>query len=282
MIERPSSERTASDRRAALHALRVDPIFGDEPHPGDEDLAALIDGRLSPGHRDRVLRYLDRNPDAYQAWLAAAAEIEAGQRQRRPAASRPRILAVASLAAVLLAALLLMPRLISGPTLKERIDAGFAAVKGSGSTPSEMRSSSYGFGSASGTDAIVTAMRTGFDSGSAELAGYPGPDSLASMAPLAFQIGRWIALLQRAAGSGSQPAAFWTGQALIARQLEQAAPALGPSATAETIRAELRVLRAMLDRSATDASERRRRDLDVELGRVRLRFGLEGTPPDVR
>jgi hypothetical protein len=268
----PTPADAPLDSLTARYALTLsEPSSEGETPLGDEDLAALIDGRLTGASRDRVLAYLDRDPDAYQAWLMAAATIGA----KTPAKTtivRRWLLASAAAAALLFAAFFLDPLL--GPSLESRIDAGFASLRGVHTVPSKIEPG-YGFAANPATDPLIAAVQVGFDRGRTELVAPSRTQPDATAYPSAFQFGRWLVLLEACALASPSPSVeFWTEQLAIARQLEQGLAGLGPAPAAQTIRSAQRTLMGQLTPSPTTGNERWRRDLGAEIQRICLRLGL--------
>ncbi len=297
--DRPA-ERTRLAALLALNAPRRPAAAGpnagpDDAGPGDADLAALIDGRLSGAQRERVLTGLAASPEAYRVWLAAAAQVRApdgvqvlaqspavppaGPPAGRPAAdrtgtavhagrvARPWRAAGALAAAVLVAAVgwwVWLP-----PPLERDLGSGFAALAGgAGPLPESFASLglvSRGRGAAQGAAALA-----GYRSGLAALRtpGVTAVPAPAGAALAGYRFGRWVALLEAAAVAEPPPGGdFWAGQVRIGQRLaaelgdDDPAPALG-------------LLNAALARRGEDGPDWRR-ELARQVRTVRLRLGLD-------
>lgn len=293
--DRPA-ERTRLAALMALNAPRRSRAAGSDPGPGDTDLAALIDGRLSGAERERVLTGLAANPEAYRVWLAAAAQVRAqdgvqvlGQSPAVPPAGRPaepragtavhvgrvarRWRAAGALAAAVLVAAVgwwvWLP-----PPLERDLGAGFAALAG-GAGPLPESFASLGLVSRGRGAAQDAAALAGYRSGLVALRtpGVTAVPAPAGTALAGYRFGRWVALLEAAAVAEPPPGGdFWAGQVRIGQRLaaelgdDDPAPALG-------------LLNAALARRGEDGPDWRR-ELARQVRTVRLRLGLDWEGPD--
>jgi len=270
------AERTRLAALLALNAPRGSPetAQGRVDRPSDDDLAALLDGRLTGAERERVLRGIAAHPEAYRAWLAAAAEARAGSErraERRLGPARPAVrrwLATGGMAAAALAGTIGWWVWAPAP-LDREIGSGLIALSGY-ARPLPQSFASLGLAGRGGTDAQAEAAVAGYRSGLAAL-GTPGVaagETPAGEGQAAYRLGRWVALLEAAAVAEPPPGVdLWADQVRIGDRL---AAEIGVGDLAR----ELGLLNTALGRRG-EGGAAWRRDLAQEVWAVRLRLGLD-------
>ena len=249
VIELPGSRR---DKVIAMAALMSTPPRQVADCPAGEELAALLEGRLSNAGREALLAHLDACGVCYEQWLSLAAasgdtsgaQIITGPWGRlRALGSNPSWLSGVALALAATLLFLLLP--VFRPTpIEKMVTAAYQGLPISPvSDPEEQRrllplpweegTAGYGFAADSASDPESQAFARGLAAGRALLLSKKSPSSSdtatratepgplpttapgeASAAAPYYWLGRWLILLQYACQTSEHPDAelFWQEQ----------------------------------------------------------------------
>ncbi|MEE9356313.1 MAG: hypothetical protein V3U75_12045 [Methylococcaceae bacterium] len=243
---RPVEDTNATQEiRDALIALAITerPKPSEDP-PSDEDIAALVEHRLSPEQRKEILEKLDCHPDAYQDWLTLAAEYE--QQATRQTASHHKRLAPWAWATAALAAGIVIFVIWFGlqrdPPIEAWLAQNFEEIAERPQSPDTViplpwpkEPPKYGFSDSGENQIDKRAFGAGYWYGWQELLGNPNnaeiPDFLAperktdrepreiwltSKSAEYFRLGEWVVALKSACLPGYIfPSDFWKRQLSI-------------------------------------------------------------------